>query len=49
MTKKNYSRDGFFRDQYRCVVDGGDLANTIMGDLGGTEQIRKQDQAGLPK
>ena len=23
MTKKIYSRDGFFRDRYRCVVDGG--------------------------
>ena len=24
MTKRIYFRDGFFRDRYRCVVDGGD-------------------------
>ena len=24
MTKKKYSGDGFFRDQYRCVVEGGE-------------------------
>ena len=29
MTKKNYSRDGFFRDQYRCVVDGGEAVKVF--------------------
>ena len=28
MTQKIYSRDEFFRDQYRCVVDGGALPSS---------------------
>ena len=29
MTKKIYSGDGFFRDRYRCVVDGGEHMHYI--------------------
>ena len=33
MTKKIYSGDGFFRDRYRCVVDGGAAKRTKISDF----------------
>ena len=35
MTKKKYSGDGFFRDQYRCVVEGGALVVDLSGEVAG--------------
>ena len=49
MTKKIYSRDGFFRDRYRCVVDGGGPVcetyslNSKMGLKGGSRHRRLRD------
>ena len=43
MAKKNYFGHVFFRAQYRSLVDGGVLMNTIVGEAGLVMAIKGYD------